>query len=712
MKRSIVVSVLFIVVAMSAIHWTAPRMALAESASPDQMVIVVVDGAAARHSDQGVDLTISFIGLVAMLPEGRPITLISADDPSDVVGPFATSDPEFEGTQDEIATRLRSLASRQDAGLADALVQALSLFTRGDAEPGSSVYVITGDYPGADFEQVSRHLRPFVDRFGDNGWPIQGISLPGASTEALSFLESLSAASAEQVIELSASGGLQQLGDTILFQAAKGSLAEVDRRTLMPSEIMTSVVSVTPGTREVTLLFFKESPYGSLRLSNPSGFEASAGDRTASYVIETPHATIWRLIEPAPGNWKIDVRGMEGLVSAWEYSVNRYVPVFRSSGPVPLNKPVSVSAYVQEGETVAALEGVRLFAHITTPEGARLVQEMKDNGLEGDAAAEDGFYAMILPPLRAAGDYKVRLELSWVDYNHTVSTQGGFHAQAFPIIQVTPVQLGGLEPGERTKVATVVVHVQGEPYPVPVEVLTASLSSPAGQEGTLELEPRRLFGDGPAWEYDVFFTAQERGMHSQMFHLNLEYAGRLYAYTSNALLLSSEAPQSPVEPATAPVAPAPRSSALTPPPPRPQVESSSVPWAPLAFGMVLLAALAVAAAVYLITRPRPHGYLYNDTDEPLVDFAQVKKHPILELFFRGLVRGRELNVPGLEGVVFHFSRKRVELRSVGEHQTIRVNNQPLIGRATIEDRTWIGTRGKLFTFVLSPSPAEGGASAD
>ena len=94
----------------------------------------------------------------------------------------------------------------------------------------------------------------------------------------------------------------------ILREQAKGSLSEIGSGVLSPSEVLTSTFSVAPGTREATLVFFKEGPYGSLRLSNPSGYEASAGDRTMSLVVETPFIVIWRLVDPRPGEWRVDLR--------------------------------------------------------------------------------------------------------------------------------------------------------------------------------------------------------------------------------------------------------------------------------------------------------------------------------------------------------------------------------------------------------------------
>ena len=71
-----------------------------------------------------------------------------------------------------------------------------------------------------------------------------------------------------------------------------------------------------------------------------------------------------------------------------------------------------------------------------------------------------------------------------------------------------------------------------------------------------------------------------------------------------------------------------------------------------------------------------------------------------------------MNIPGFEGLVFHFMKDRVDVKSFGEHSTVRVNNQPLIDSATIADKTWIGTGGKLYTFLNSPIPPAEPAGAD
>ncbi len=718
MKRPAILSALFVIVALTATQWSAPRYASAE-AQGQQMAVILSDGAALGAFEHGTELAGSFIGLLTTLRPDLPLMFVNVDDPSMVLGPVARSDPEYLQMQGDIDSILQVSERADRGGLDYALLAATELFGDHRAAPGSEVYVITGDGGEIDVDQLSHRASLIVPRFRDNGWPINTLSLPDSSSEVVGLLARLASESNGNAYELSVANGFKPLTDSILSEGSKGSLNEIGQKALTRTDLFTSVVSIAPGTRETTLLFFMESPYGSVRLNNPSGFEVSVGDRRESYVTETPNVVVWRMVDPTPGDWKVDARGMEGLFSAWEYSSNKYSLVIRSPGPVPLGEPTTMIGYIADGQSPVILEGARLTARLTTPEGTSMVLDMRDDGQKGDAKAGDGFHSMTLPPLAVEGEHKVEMELSWEDYKHRVATQTTFETRPFPSLEVESANLSGLTPGERTKVATVFVHIEGAPYPVPTETLVTSVTSQSGQEGVLEVEPRRLFGDGPAWEYDVYFTPQE-GRHTLLFRLGVEYAGRSYTKTSDSFVLSSELPPSPaiaevlapvplaVAPIQVPDVPAVAGPSVVP---SLVVEPAGFPWLVLSLTVVFVGGMA-GISVFLLTRARPHGYLFDDGDEPLVDFAKVKRHPILGLLYRGYVKGSQLNVPGLEGVEFQFSRNGVKIRRVSDDASVRVNNQPLVNDASIRDRTWIGARGKLYSFLTSSGPIQEGASAD
>ena len=707
---------IIVVMAFATLQWGTDQVASADSQYSRHLVILVADAGAMRHSEGGADLASSFIGMLAALKNDQLFMFINVDDTSQVLGPYRASDPDYSSIQSEIEERLIWPVSGKGGDLSDALVEAQSVMKRERGVAGSEIYVITGDAPWIDFDRLSVQLSPLVNRFLEQDWILNGVSLPGASPAAVEFLDGISASSGGRFIDLSVAESLKDVADAILSQGAMGSLSELGSRVLVSSEFMSSVVTILPGTSEATILLLRENPEGSLRLTNPSGFNVSPLDSATSLLAEMPNAVIWTLKDPVPGNWRIDARNMRGFVSAWQYSANDYTLVMIPTAPVPVGQPTSLVAYVSEGDRAVVLEDVRLYANITMPEGSRVVIEMKDDGAGSDVTAGDGNYTMMLPPLRAEGGYKVELEMVWIEYNHRISTLTGFEARIYPELSVDAEGVEDIQPGERTKVATVFVHVEGEPYPVAPEQVTVILNSTIGLEGEVEIIPRRVYGDGPAFEYEIFLTVQEHGRYALAFRLGTEYSGRFFTHTTESLAISSQPPPAPVvevAPVVVEVAPAVIPVSAKPPIPGPALPGSvsGFPLAAVWIPIIVLAVMGVIAS-YLLTRTKPYGFIYNDNDEPLVDFAAIRRHPLVDLVRRSSISGKELGLPGLEGVVFRFAKGRIRLSTRSDQPTVRVNNQPLIGDVAIENRTWIGTGGRLYTFLVSAPALNEGASAD
>ena len=683
----------------------AGQDALSSSQGTGRLSVILADRHSVGESNGDVDLVRSFTGLVSVLQSGQPFIYKVMDQPQETLGPAIAGEPAFEEFVAQLEANLTSAESDSGADWVNAISETYNFLNREGAPSGSTLYVIAGGTPRLDPVETARHLAPMVTLFRERGWSIVGLSLPGVSQGVLGLVERISADSGGETFELSVPDGLKGLADRILREDTKGALARLNEGEVTPSSVLTSTLSVAPGTHQVTMLFLKEGLYGSLRLTNPQGLEASAGDRTASSVVETPHVVIWRLIDPVPGQWEVTVRGTEGIVSAWHYAVNRYGLGLVSLGPVPLDQPSTIVGYILDGQDQVALDGVSLIARITAPDGASQVHELNDEGVSGDALGNDGYYSRTIPPLLATGDYSVELELSWPGVDHRISSEASFNAQVFPALEVTRARTQDLRPGERAKVATIFVHVQGQPYAIATDELVPVLTSNAEQAGALIIRPQRLLEEGRAWLYEVFFTPQEEGLDTLTFRLNLDYLGRQYTYTADSMVLSSLAPFSMVLPTppgpVVPLAPATPSLAAPPALPPSPLETSGLPWGLLAIPMVAVAALVVAIA-YWLSRSRPYGYLYDDRDELTVDFANLRRHPIMGLLFRNRVYGRELPVPGLRGVIFKFSQKHIGLRGRLTTPTVRVNNQPLVGEATVRDRSWIGVHGRLYSFLISP----------
>ena len=686
------------------------QVAMADSHKPSRIAVVVVNRPAVSESDD-VALTRSFLGLATTLRGEDRIAFLNVDEPTEFLGPEAAGNQIFKSILKEFESRLVMPRPAGPPNLVAAMKETHNMLSRQNAKRGSTVYLVDGGAPNGDLATLANRLAPMIALFKEKDWPIVGLALPGSSDEVRGFLGWASAASGGETYELSVPEGFKSLTDGILRNDAKGSLAELSEALLSPDDVLTSTVSVAPGTDEATLLFFKQSEYGSLRLSNPSGYEASAGDRTVSIVVDTPHVVIWRLIDPAPGKWKVDVRGVDGVVSAWHYAASKYSPALESYGAVAIDQPSTLVAYVTDGAKKVTLSRVTLQARITAPDETTAIHEMNDNGISGDPVRGDGYFTATIPPVAMEGVYKVDLELAWPKYDHRVSAPASFRAEPFPAIELTPMENQEQEPGVRSKVAIAFVNVQGQPYAVLPAQLALSIKSSGDQGGKLEMEPRRRLGDGRSWEFDVFFTPAGEGVHTIALQLSVEYAGRGHSHTSPSMVFSSIGAPVPPPPMEAqasallpelPTAPKPTALVMQAPPPQPETDSAGFPWRLLAISLGFASAVAAGGA-YLLTRKSPHGYLYNDRNEVLVDFSNLKRRPLMRLLFKNLVRGKELGVPGLEGVWFRFSHKRIGFGSSRATPSVRVNNQPVLGQTTIRDRTWIGTHGRLFSFLLSPS---------
>ena len=727
------------VAAVAAFFFVNVGVSEAESVGARQMAVVIADRDAIRASEDSGYLFESLFGLLTTLrPEDR-MAFVPVQEPEDVVGPVGGAEVDLRLMIADIDSIMAG-TPLEPASLVDAMVEASSVMGDERALSGSDVYLIVADDARVALDRQHSNLAPLLSRFQENGWRVNGIMLPETTSSVKQFLGKMAEDSGGSVYDLSAEGGLTELGQAILSEDLRGSLSPLGQRDLYPSEVMTTAVDVSPGTEETTVIIVKETPDGSLRISNPDGLDSSQRDRSSSRVIETPHVVAWKLTDPAVGSWMVDIGGVEGRVSVWSHSTNRYSLVLGNSEPIPTGQPATISAYITEDGRPVKLHGITVVARLTTPDGANLAYTMNDNGENGDVVSGDGYYSVALGPLQSIGEYETVLEMWWPDHTYMVSSGSSFTTSAFPAIRVEPGKLNELESGVRALVATVYVHVQGEPYAIQSEQLTASIGTPfeqgrraalgqgkvaqgtEGQSlptptsapeglGLLEVEPQRLFGDGPAWEYQVYYTPSSEGRRDLFFDLDLEYSGVRYAHSSEALRLTSLAP---VVPEVAPVAPvaveiSPPAVPVTvpvtisPTPVTVVAETQSMAVWPVVVALVLIIAVIAAVLAYLLTQARPRGYLYNDLNEPIVDFSKLKRGPAVALFLKNLVPGRDLNVPELSGLVFMFTRSGVKLRSAGEHPTVRVNNQPLINEAEIDDRTWIGSGGKLFTFMLSPA---------
>ena len=699
-------------VALVLVSSIAGQVAMADAHSLPPLVIMLVDRQAVTESEEGSDIVKSTLGLVSTLRSEGLFAFVSLDDPQKVLGPLTTNDPGFDAFQEQVQTKLLEPVSVQNPDPGPAIGDVYNFLSSERAPVGSTIYFLTGGEFEQDAEGLVDRFMTIAPRFQEQEWTIVGLTLPGTSPNVSKFVEEISVASGGESIELSTPSTFMALAANILHANRQVVLDDLGQDELSSTDIFTAAFDIVPGTKETTVLFFKEGDFGTLRLSNPSGLEALSGDRAQTVVVDTPHVVVWKLTDPEPGGWRVDARGVRGVVSAWTFSENKFNISLETPGPVPLGQSATLVARVTDGRHNVSPDGVLVIAKLITPDGSTIVHELNDDGSSGDALAGDGYFSATIPPLAVEGEYKVELGLSWPEFDHRISSRSEFTAQVFPSIQVIQMQTDGLRPGERVQIATIRVLVNGHPYAVPTEDVTFTAVSNEGDAGPVEIKPRELVNQGQAWQYDVFLTSLNESLHTISFGLNTEYSGKAFTFGTDSLVISSVPPPVPAQTLVIAVP-------TSPPPAQPVVQAPPVIqppgflWWVLTFPAILLVGLMVWG-VYWVTRTRPYGYLFSDSNQMMVDFSKLKRSTLTSLFSRSSVRGKELNVPGLEGVSFDFRGKGITLNTQHVTPTIRVNDQPIIEQVSIHDKTWIGTHGRLFTFLLSPlmQPEPGMAGAD
>ncbi len=671
----------------------------------DQVTVLIFDRDSLNGSLVDTDLINSFLGLIFKLKEGQPFTFVAIDDPLGAIGPVETDSMEFSDFRRELDVML-AMSSGAERDLAAALAEIYNFLGGEFAGAQSSIYFITGSNEDLPTPVLQSGLDQMVSLLDQKGWPVHSVTLPGTAEAVVDTLSDISRNTGGESYSLSIPDGLQNFTDRTLRMGAKGSLTELGSIELTPNTSLEMTMHIAPGTETANLIFFREDQVTAFRIRNPEGYEASAGDRTSSSITELPNVVMWEIIDPAPGKWQIDARGVDGVISGWHYATNKYSLMLQSFGAQPLGQPATLAAYVFEhGQPVVIEEEVELIARIISPDGTSVTYSLNDDGVFGDAVAGDAYFAATIPPQTTEGDYMVHLELSWSKLEHAITARDSFEIRAFPSLKVTPVEMNDLRSGERTKIATIFANINGNPIALLGEQISVDMATAVENHGEIEVVPGQIITEGKASNFDVFYTPAEETLSTIIVRLSMEYEGRLHSFATDSMVVSTLRTVGTVAPTPEP--PPPPVVLPTPVPPQlPVFVPVEEPGIPVAL-VVVLAVVSVSilgAAAYWLTRSTPFGYLYGDRGQLVVDFSTLERRPVTNLVQRNVVNGTELGISGLEGAKFTFVSPNQVIMSSGpsSHATIRVNNQPLIGQMSIHDNTWVGAAGRLYSFSMTP----------
>ena len=645
----------------------------------------------------------SLTGILSTLQPGENFYFSTMDDPELFLGPFEAGSRNFIDYRSLFAEKINDYASENVINLPEVMSQAYNIMGKESAPAGSTLYLLGQREVPTDPEYTARRLDPIAEMFTTNGWTITGITPANADPSIIYILDRIATKTGSMRYELTIDDALRNITNKIMTRDSLGALTLSGQATLARDEILTSTIKIAPGTKDATIILFKEDQHGSLKLNSPQGQELAASDKASLNVVETPHTVIWQIKDPTSGIWTIDVKGMEGDVSSWHISSNKFRLNLGINDVIPTGEPLNLITYVtEESLMVSPGENSLVRSTVTAPDGHSVSYNLNDDGEYGDAIAGDNYYSTTIANPESEGDYGVSVELGWDESPSTVIEQLSFRAQAFPQMEVTKLNTDRMYLERRSNIATIFVNVAGQSFAVDPSSIRASFGE-GEDSGQLDIIPREGTSDGRAWMYDVIFTPTKEGITTLALNLNLEYAGQARQQVSQSIVLTAISLSKPVlEPVLEPV-PEPVAYSATVVEVVPEIASVTQSNAGPPIGLIgipiALIALVIAGFIYHRAQTRPFGFIDNEDGSVLVNFEKLERSFFNKLIFPSMVKGKETNITELDGITFKFRNDKVDIETFRVSPTVRVNNKPVVGEITLTNSSWIGSHGRLFNFL-------------
>ena len=678
------IAVLVTVIALAAV----PLTATASEPAENPMTIILIDGSSIRQSEGNIDSVRSILAMIASISTDREVAFIDAERPSTVIGPTALGSTGFAESIAAIDSELIS-GNTERSDIFSGLVQANTLIGLERPASGSNVVLITIVSSDENTNSVYNRVLPLVDQLISKSNDFHVITIGSVSDTTNEFAQSLVSRSGGEYFSIQNNSEIYKAVANITSNVTNTNLEEINSSTLTLNDIVSLSVDVLPETKNLQFFVYLENSRGSISLTNPDGLDSSLID--GSYAIESPYIRSIKIDDPTPGTWLLDANSVNGKFAVWSTSQNELRLTINNSGPVPFNEPSSLVVFASRGSNLIGIEDGKIHAYVTTPEGQTLAYTLNDSGLDSDTVAGDGYFSGAVGPFNSTGIHNVTLELSWNEIEYVLTSESSIDVQHFPSLEINSLLQGDLNLSERTKVATINVNVDGQPYLVQYDDIAWDISSGDSSPGKLEIQANTASVDSQDWIYDVFMSVDSPGQRTVSFALQLEYGGQSYIYTATPLFISSIEP-----PAVQSVVN--EDSRLD----QTRVEtlqtSQEFPWWVIVFPVSLAVAM-LSILINWIIQARPKGFLFNDRNERVIDFANLKRGFFSKLLFKNTISGKELGMVGFESVTFKFTKGKICIESNKPSASVRVDNKPLSNKTELVDKTWIGVGGKLYSFV-------------
>ena len=700
------------------------QVVVAYEDNTNKYIIFVIDRQSLIDNEvEGSNLLQSLIGMISEIEENTSLYFIPADNPEKSTNSFLSKDKsKIEINYQYILEEIRQYNSsiekityykKLEPDFESALIKSYNLLNINSAADSSKILLISGgekSFPNID------NINPTLNLLSNNQWEINSFELPSNSSDISSsnenaisadkFLSDLSNRTSGEKLDLIDVYSLNTLFENTFDSNPNFSFSELLNEKLKSNQTFSKEFTIAPGTTKTNIWIFKEDIDGTIKINKSSdNLNGNNLDKINFYTIDTPHINIWEIENPEAGKWELEVNNYDGDLLIYYFSSNDLRPILSTKGPFPNNKPITLIAYVADKNTPITLEKIQIIAKITTESKTELIYELNDKAKTGDAVANDGYFSATIPSLNQTGTHFVDLDINWLESGHMITSKSEIITKPFPSINITSIESKNLSLNSRVKVAKLLINIEGTPYSIPSEELLFTINSNIKESGLIEIIPENI-SENTASEFYIYFTPYGEGTYTVNFSMNIKYAGEDYKYRSEYILISSIPPTlySPIVP-TPTILGLESNSVLPTTNPINNIEIKSSKneniLNTILFIAIILIVISLLFLIYFKTRNAPFGYIYDDKNKLLIDFSKLKRNKILSLVYKDIIQGKELNIHELENIKFKFNKSSISIKNINDIPRLRINNQPLIKKTEIIERSWIGSSGRLFSIFLN-----------
>ena len=632
------------------------------------MVILIDEGASPVQRDLDAAETVA-LTMARGTTAGTVASASYGVDTSEIV--TAESGPAGTRLVDDVISSVRGMdigPARSDQFAA--LTDAFAFLSRVDAAEGSRVAFVTSGRILGESENTRERLVSVADLFAAEGWVIDVVTLPLTEPVLRELMSGLASGSSGVFYDTGTATGIS----TLFENYSQLTLANAMDVEMHDNSAAIVNLDIAPHTSEFTSVFVRQHESVDVAVFSPNGTRAAAEMENVD-IRTTPSAVIVKIASPVPGNWTLQGIGPASKLVASVDIDNPLELRLIEQPPLPVGEAAVIEAAAFNGESAQLLSGAEITATISKASGTTEVVALNDEGVNGDRLASDGIYSVQLSAPKSQGINHVDLQLSWTDYAAILRSDTAFRSESFPVINLTEVKDVETPAGKYATVARVQVLVGDYPYLTSPGDISAVMTGEGGKFDAIILpvdEPE----PGQAWEFDIAAIIPESGAYEVEVMLDSVFEGRPFTRTA------------PIATSTATIVIEPDTILGVP------------VWAFAALGAVLV--LIAGFAIWVARKTAPFGYVVDDADRIVVDFARINRSFVKRLFSRNVVSAFELPDLPFAGGSFKFNGSDVTLihkRAIGD-PSMRVNSRPVGPEVELGENVWLGVGGRLLTFQL------------